>query len=274
MPDVFPNETYPPDAAVALLDGTVDQATGLAYIAKGVGPASEPSYEIQYNRRQHRENRRLALMTEGLVVDEGALKIGVFPFNYSLDGVHKRFAGATNQAVPDDATRCIYVDDANALQIAESYPQDVSTFVPLAEVTADGGSLTIQTDLGRARVVVPPLKPRLSLTVGEEASDVVRVTIQLEDAAGNAVSRRWLGEFWLSDSPYGDLAATAPSGGVAVGVGQQLGEHLVSNRHLKAVSSADGAVALDLTETGTPTFYLMAVGGGADLAASGAIIFN
>jgi len=70
--------------------------TGLPYIAKGLGPASEPSYEVQYNRRQERENQRLALVTEGLVVDEGSLRIGVYPFNYTLGGVHKRFAGATN----------------------------------------------------------------------------------------------------------------------------------------------------------------------------------
>ena len=71
MADVYPNEAYPSDASVALLDGTTEQKTGLAYIAKGVGPASEPSYEIQYNRRQRRENHRLAVVTEGLVVDEG-----------------------------------------------------------------------------------------------------------------------------------------------------------------------------------------------------------
>ncbi|MFH1419452.1 MAG: hypothetical protein ABII12_14345 [Planctomycetota bacterium] len=273
MADVFPNQTYSSDAAVAALDGTTDQATGLPYIAKGVGPASEPSYEVQYNRRQERENQRLALIAEGLVVDEGALRIGVYPFNYTLGGVHKRFAGATNQVVPDDSVYCVYVDDTNVLQIATSFPTDISTFVPLANVTTANGAMAVEPEIGRARVVVGPLLPKIGVTVGDESGDVVRVTFQLEDQAGFAVARRWLAEIWLGDSAYGDLASAAPSGGVSVSTGQQLGSHLVSDKHLKAVSSSNGTITIDITDTGTPTFYAMAVGGGADLAASEAVTF-
>ncbi len=274
MADTYPNEAYPSDASTSLLDGTTDQETGLAYIAKGVGPASEPSYEIQYNRRQQRENRRLAVVAEGLVVDEGSLAIGVYPFNYTLGGKQKRFEGATNQAVPDDATRYVYVDASNALQIAASYPDDVSTFVPLAKVTTSSGNMTIEIEIGHARAVVGPLVPRIGVTVGQEGSDTITVTLQLEDQSGNAVALRWLGEIWLGDAAYGDLTATAPSGGVAVATGQQLGAHLVSNKHLKAISSSGGVIAIDITDTGTPTFYVMAVGGGADLAASEPVTFT
>ena len=274
MADVYPNEAYPSDASVALLDGTTDQEVGLAYLAKGVGPASEPSYEIQYNRRQQRENRRMAIIVEGFVVDEGSLKIGVYPFNYTMAGVHKRFAGATNQSIPDDAIRYVYVDTSNALQVAASYPDDISAFIPLAKVTTSSGAVTIKTEIGHARVVVGPLVPKIAMTIGDESGDVIRVTLQLEDQSGYAVAHRWLAELWLGDSAYGDLAATAPSGGVSVATGQQLGSHLVANKHLKAVSSSDGTIAIDITDTAAPTFYVMAVGGGSDLVASDAVTFT
>jgi hypothetical protein len=273
MADVHPNEVYPSDVSVALLDGTTDQQTGLAYIPKGTGPASEPSYEIQYNRRQQRENRRLAVATEGLVVDEGALKIGVYPFNHTLGGEHQRFKGATNQSVQDDAVRYLYVDSANTLQIAASYPTDISTFVPLAKVTTADGVMIIASEIGHARVVVGPLVPLIKVTVGQESSDQITVTLQLEDPSGNAIARRWLGEIWLGDSAYEDLAGTAPSGGVAVSTGQQLGAHVVADKHLKVISSSGGKIEVDITDTGTPTFYVMAVGGGADLVASSAVTF-
>lgn len=274
MPDIFPNEVFPGDADVAALDGTTDQTTGLPYIAKGVGPTSDPPYDIQYNRRQWRENRRLALVTEGLVVDEGALKFGVYPFNYTLGGQHKRFDGATNQAMPDNTVKFVFVDAANALQIADAFPADVSAFVPLARVTTTNGAMTIETASGHARLSVPPLLPRIGMAVGAETADTFRVSLQLEDPAGNPIARRWLAEIWLADAAFGDLAASAPTGGVSVATGQQLGAALVPGKHLKAISSSDGLIEVDVSDTAAPTFFLMAAGGGADLAASAAITFS
>ncbi|MEE8169128.1 MAG: hypothetical protein V3T70_01140 [Phycisphaerae bacterium] len=183
MADVFPNEAYPSDATVGLLDGGSDQATGLPYIAKGVGPASTPSYEIQYNRRLERQNRRLAIVTAGLVVDEGGLKIGVYPFDYRLGGQFKHFDGATNQAVTDDATRFIYVDSANALQIAASEPADLTSFLPLAQVVATSGLISITPRSNYARLTIPqlgatPAGDGLTLSAGVLAVSVDGVTIE------------------------------------------------------------------------------------------------
>jgi hypothetical protein len=157
MPDIFPNEAFPADAAIAMLDGVADQSTGLPYIAKGVGPASTPSYEIQYNRRLARQNARLAVITAGLVVDEGNLAIGVYPLDYRLGGVDKRFAGATNQSVSDNQTHYVYVDEANVLQIAASEPADITSFIPLARVDAASGMLTISPRTNLVRFGAPQL---------------------------------------------------------------------------------------------------------------------
>jgi hypothetical protein len=45
--------------------------------------------------------------------------------------------------VPDDATRVVYLDAANALQLATSFPTNLSTFLPLATVVAAGGTLAV-----------------------------------------------------------------------------------------------------------------------------------
>jgi len=274
MADIYPNEAYPSDAAVSQLDGTTDQKTGLGYIAKGTGPASVPSYEIQYNRRQQRANARLGLATEGLVVDEGGLSIGVYPCNYSLGDQRKRYPGATAQSVPDDSTQYIYIDSANTLQIATAYPTDAATFIPLAKIVTSSGAMTIESQTGHARLLAAPLHLRLALTAGAESSDMIAVTIQLEDAADEAVARRWTGEIWLSDSDFGDLATVAPDGGLAVTTGQQLGADVVTDKHLRVVSDSNGVVIVSVTDSGSPTFYVVAFAAGVDAPASVAITFS
>ena len=139
----YPNEQYPPEATTLALNGQVDQLTGLAYIARGTNANSSPSYEIQYNRRLQRQNGILAALREGAVVDEGSLKIGVYPINYTLGATRKSFEGATGVSVPDDATRQVYIDASNNLQVAASFPGDLSTFLPLATVVTSAGSMTI-----------------------------------------------------------------------------------------------------------------------------------
>jgi len=274
MADIYPNEAYPSDAAVSHLDGTTDQKTGLGYIAKGTGPASTPSYEIQYNRRQQRANARLTNATEGLVVDEGNLSIGVYPCNYSLGDERKRYPGATAQSVPDDATRYVYIDASNTLQITAAYPTDAATFIPLARIVTSSGAITIASQTGYARLLATPLHPQLALTAGAESSDAIAVTIQLEDAAGETVARRWIGELWLSDSNFGDLSTTAPTGGLAVTTGQQLGVDVATDKHLRVVSDSSGVAIVSVTDSGTPTFYAIASAAGIEAPASVAITFS
>lgn len=151
----YPNEIWPADAAVEMLDGTTDGTTGLPYVAKGTGPASTPSYEVQYNRREQRLNRILGGWRQGMVVDEGELHIGVYPIDYTLGGVRRSFAGATGVTVPDDATRVVYLDNAGNLQVAAGWPATISSYLPLAEVQASGGQLTISDRRVYAAFQVP-----------------------------------------------------------------------------------------------------------------------
>ncbi len=133
--------------------------------------------------------------------------------------------------------------------------------------------MTIEPEIGYARAVVASAAVQIAVTVGVESANTIAVTLQLQEADGTPLARRWLAEVWLSGSAYGDLVATAPSGGVTVATGQQLGAQLVTGKHLKIVSTADGQIIINLVEAGATAFYLMAVGGGADLVAGGPITF-
>ncbi len=144
MSFTYPNEEWPADAAVEAIDGTTDEDTGLPYIAKGTGPTSLPTYEVQYNRRQQRQNKILAGWRHGMVVSEGNSKIGVYPMRFTLGGYHRVFEGATNQAVPDDSIKYVYLDSSVNLQIADSWPSDITSYVPLAKVVTSAGVLSIE----------------------------------------------------------------------------------------------------------------------------------
>ncbi|HOA73997.1 MAG TPA: hypothetical protein PL151_07735 [Phycisphaerae bacterium] len=140
---IYPNESWPADSTVLEVDGTLDPATGLPFIAKGTGPTSNPSYEIQYNRRQMRQNGILAAVRQGMVVDEGGLKIGVYPIEYTLGGVRKTFDGATGVSVPSDAQRVVYLDASATLHVAAAWPADPHDYLPLAEINTTGGAVSI-----------------------------------------------------------------------------------------------------------------------------------
>ena len=138
----YPSEVYPSNAEVEALDGTEDGGTGLAYVAKGVGPNSSPTYEVQYNRRLQRQNGVLSVVNQGRVVDEGGLTFGVFPIIYYFQDARQVFAGATGQAVADDSTVYVWLNSSNELTTGASFPGDVKTFLPLAKITTANGDIT------------------------------------------------------------------------------------------------------------------------------------
>ncbi len=158
MPVTYPNEIWPPDAEVEALDGTTDEQTGLPYLAKGTGPTSVPSYEVQYNRRQQRQSRILRTWRQGMVVDEGDLNIGVYPIDFMIGGVSKSFLGASGVSIPDDSTKVVYLDDTATLQTATYWPNDVTTFLPLASVTTSNGQMSIEDRRSLAAFRVPSVE--------------------------------------------------------------------------------------------------------------------
>lgn len=155
---IYPNEAWPVDAVVEALDGTTDLNTGLPYIAKGTGPTSVPSLEVQYNRRLQRLNTILAPWRQGMVVDEGDLRIGVYPIEFTLGGERLCFVGATGVAVADNTSCVVYVDSDCNLQVDADWPTNVTSYLPLATVTSVNGQLLIVDRRPLASFHIPSLE--------------------------------------------------------------------------------------------------------------------
>lgn len=100
----------------------------------------------------------------------------------------------------------------------------------------------------------------LTFTVGAEASNAIAVTGQLYDAGGKAVSGVAVLDVYLSDAATAtDIAASAPSGGIAVGSYGKILATLVSGKMVRLASDASGRISLTLTESTAKTFYMAAV---------------
>lgn len=111
------------------------------------------------------------------------------------------------------------------------------------------------------------------ITVGTETEDVINVSIQLKDVAAADMAVRSSVLAYLSDDANGDsIAATAPSGGVAVGT-DGLAIPVVAGKCLQLVSESDGDIDLDVEESGADTWYLIIVLPNGKLVASEAITF-
>jgi len=140
---MIPNELIKSDSEYEVLNGTSDPRTGVAYPPANCSATSIPSLLVHVNRQAERINAILAAIAQGRVVQEASLTVGIWPITYRLNGVSKDYNGASNESVTDDATNYIYLDVDNALVInTTGFPADPATFLPLAEVTCENGSIS------------------------------------------------------------------------------------------------------------------------------------
>ena len=114
----------------------------------------------------------------------------------------------------------------------------------------------------------------VAFTVGSESGNAITPICQLQDEYGNDLGTRAACAYYVSDDANGDsVAATAPSGGIAVGTDGVLQEWTANLSGL-ATSESDGDIDITITQTGVDTFYLVFVLASGKLAASGAITFS
>ena len=95
-----------------------------------------------------------------------------------------------------------------------------------------------------------------TIAIGAEAANVIQVTITLRRPRGQTLARVFPVTCVLADlATTGVPVAAAPSGGVAVGVGTQLGAD-IAGKVIRALPSAAGVIRLDITEAGAKTLYV------------------
>ena len=207
-----------------------------------------------------------------------------------------RFA---NSAAADEITKaeigdnCYLVDDQTVAKTSGSSTRSVAgkivqvdtlgVWVELgvAITNAPGGALlaannlsdvsalaTARSNLGVAEKMGAP-----AIVVGAEAGNAINVAIQLTNSAGADLAVRGAVRAYLSDDAAGDsIAATAPSGGAAIGT-DGLAIPLVAGKAFALISEADGDIDLTITEAGADTWYLILVMPDGKLVVSDAITF-
>lgn len=114
-----------------------------------------------------------------------------------------------------------------------------------------------------------------SFVIGAEGGspNAINVAIQLKDSSGADLAVRGSVFAYLSDDANGDsIAASAPSGGVAIGT-DGLAIPVVADKAFQLVSEADGDIDLDITEGGIDTWHLILIMPDGRLVASDAITF-
>lgn len=101
---------------------------------------------------------------------------------------------------------------------------------------------------------------KAAVTVGTEATNVIRVSIQLQRPENyNDLAEPGSVEMYLSDNADGSsIAASAPTGGWAIGVDGLL-LPIIANKYARFVSESDGDIDIDITESSAKTFYLVII---------------
>lgn len=118
---------------------------------------------------------------------------------------------------------------------------------------------------------IPPTDA--TITVSAEATNVVTVGIQLLDGNGDDLANVAGVYFYLSDDSGGSgVAATAPDGGIAIGTDGTLAQ-VVAGKCGWLISEADGDIDIEVTESGTDTFYLVLILPSGEIVVSDALTF-
>lgn len=98
-----------------------------------------------------------------------------------------------------------------------------------------------------------------TITVGTEGTDAISVTVQLKDGAGSNITAIAGFMWYLSgDSAGAGIVGTAPNGGTAIGASGKIAE-LVAEKAGFALTNATGEAIFTLTDSTTPTFYLVVI---------------
>lgn len=92
-----------------------------------------------------------------------------------------------------------------------------------------------------------------TITVSDEATDVITVAVQVRDADGNALAEQCVLEIWISNAAAGALG-TACSGAVAATTGAIIAEH-TAKTHMVCITDANGTLVLTFTEAGGLVTY-------------------
>lgn len=115
---------------------------------------------------------------------------------------------------------------------------------------------------------------KVDFTVGVEASNIINVAMVFKNGAGQTQAVPKSGLLYLSTDSTGlTPATTPPQTSLAAGTNGKLTKW-TANLSGFFVTTAAGLLDVNITDTGTPTFYVVIVLPNGSLAVSGAVTFS
>ncbi len=181
-------EQYPSTAVLNARKGTLDPGTGLDFIEL----AATDVVGLTLHDRLTRDTDRLVKVLMPIAplrpFIDGAMSIGVKGGDYTQGGAVKTFVEVAAQALTDDATNYVYINNANALVINTSgFPVDLTSYLPLATVTTVAGAITLLTDLRSRMAFVVPQSAASDANQALSNLSAVAINASLTPAADNVI---------------------------------------------------------------------------------------
>ncbi len=153
-------------------------------------------------------------------------------------------AAGSNELWIADVTAVPAIDNAPAGKITAGLPT-----ASIADLAVTAAKL--------AAAVSSMIQGTPAFVVGAEAGNVINVSAQLKDVAGNNIAAKHMIHAWLSDTAGGEATATEPDGGAAIGTnGVIVNAGHLQDWYWEIVTSATGQADLNITHSLAQTWYL------------------
>ncbi len=268
------SETQLTDAQALALAGTTDSETDFAYHTVG-----QSTYYLDGFRQRHRILTILKAANALRAYKDGDLTFGVRAGRFANGDTMVDYAGATAQALTNNATNTIYLTAAGTLTVNTTGFPDPSAVphVPLATIVTAAGTYDVDdiTDY-RSRTMfqvlwpVRELMPTLALTGADDADGTGTMTIQVRDAGNVALAGRYRIRTWIADAEYSE---PDPQTDFSVTTGEALRE-IAADADYEVITDATGQVVMNIDTATDKTVYVMAEIDGAIYTGSVAITGN
>ena len=138
---------------------------------------------------------------------------------------------------------------------------------------SDDNTFWLLEDLTPTFIQVGHVPITIEFTVGAEVSNVINVACQINQN-DTAVTAAYVLQAWLSSSLSPPaIVTTAPNGGIAIGTDGVIMSEFVTDKYFLLYFDATGQADIDVTETGTATFYLNVLLPSGTITSSGVMSF-
>jgi hypothetical protein len=272
-------EEFPSTSYLENLSGLTDALTGVYYPAKGEGL----DWYVSFVKCIYRLIKNVSVVSGLRVCRNGDREFYVNPGMYFDGNTLRPYQNNIAGTLSDNATNYVYLTLDGVVRVsATAFPDPaVTRHIRLATIRLANGSYSDDdivdyrqahlwqaagpiSNIAAAAIglshlsdSVAAMLPKLAFSVSGENANMNTVTIQVQNARGEALAGRFLIQGWLSDAAYAGETPTAPAIAATWTAGQLIEETTAKKRWL-VLTDSTGRAVLSITEPGTHVWYLNA----------------